>query len=77
MSDEASMSSSAIEGSNDDSVNVIAVHVVGLDFQPCIAAVVHLPCRVQCFDDDALFLWSSAGSNFSMPTYSLPNVGQA
>ncbi len=50
------MPPSAIEGSNDDSVNVIAVHIVGLDLEPCIAAVVHLPCRVQCFDDDALFL---------------------
>ncbi len=77
MSDQASMSSSAIESSNDDSINVIAVHVVGLDLEPCIATVIHLPCRVQCFNDDPLFLWSSACSSFNIPTYSAPNAGQA
>ena len=71
------MSSSAIESANDDSINVIAVHVVWLDLEPCIATVVHLPCRVQCFDDDALFLWSSACNNFSVPGYSVARIRQA
>jgi hypothetical protein len=71
------MSSSAIESANDDSINVIAVHIVRLDLEPCIAAVVHLPCRVQCFNDDSLFLWSSRRRNFSMSTYSVARVRQA
>ena len=57
--DQASMPPSAIEGADDDSINVIAVHIVRLDLEPSIAAVVHLPCRVQCFNDDSFFLRSS------------------
>lgn len=50
------MAPSTIESANDDSVYVIAVDIVWLDLEPCIAAVIHLPCGIQSFDDDTFFL---------------------
>ena len=46
LGDQPAVPPGAIEGPNDDSINVAAVHIVWLDLQPCIAAVVHLPWRV-------------------------------
>lgn len=54
--DLASMAPSAIEGTNDDGINLIAVHIVWLDLQPGAAAVIHLPQGVQSLDNDALLL---------------------
>lgn len=50
------MPAGPIKGTDDDSVDVITVHIVRLDLQPCITAIVHLPWGVQCFDDDAFLL---------------------
>lgn len=46
LGDQPAVAPCAIECPNDDSINVAAVHIVWLDLQPCIAAVIHLPRRV-------------------------------
>ena len=46
LGDQPTVPPCAIERPNDDSINVAAVHIIRLDLQPCIAAVVHLPWRV-------------------------------
>ena len=40
------MSARAVECPDDDSINVVAVHIVRLDLQPRITTVVHLPWGV-------------------------------
>ena len=53
---QAPMSACAIECPNNDSINVVAVHIVWLDLQPCIAAIIHLPWGVYSLNDDPLLL---------------------
>ena len=59
------MPAGAIECADDNGVYFVAVDVVGLDLEPGVAAVVHLPGGVQGLDDDALLLHSPCMFDFT------------